>query len=211
MVSVVWTSPHRGKMRVRICSSGLDPSLKLETRKTEIKTKNTIITKLESVQNRDLSLPRCRRSLSIEVVATLIHVMKMKQKRTKNAHFTNSQMVVIPYTLIQEQFTMSPQINTEFFAEDFEAETVGRCNSVLQKVLPQCSFNKMEHRRFIGFQNGRELDGFGYILEDSGMPGVDFAEDGVVLLKFPGGEQQNKTNSPRKKKEKVKVKEKETN
>ena len=78
---------------------------------------------------------------------------------------------------------MSPQRNAQFFSHDFEEEAVAHCSSKLSKTLPHCSFSDMEQPTFLEFE-GKELDGFGYILDDS----VVSRADGIVLLKFPGGQ-----------------------
>ncbi len=49
---------------------------------------------------------------------------------------------------------------------------------MLSKTLPYCSFSFL--------QNGKELDGIGYIRADSGHAGVESLEDGVVSLKWRG-------------------------
>ena len=106
----------------------------------------------------------------------------MKQKQQPRL-FHNFHIVIIRYTLIQQQITMSPQRNAQFFSHDFEEEAVAHCNSKLSKTLPHCSFSDMEQPTFLEFE-GKELDGFGYILDDS----VVSRADGIVLLKFPGGQ-----------------------
>ena len=68
---------------------------------------------------------------------------------------------------------------------DFEREAIAHCNSVLSKTLPNCSFDCLGQRK-LSYGKGKELDGFGYILTDSGNAGVESKENGIVPLHWNG-------------------------